>query len=319
MIIRSIVLACALAVSTPAVAADLAGTWAVKSGATTLYRFEVSHTAEGWSAIWERPQSMRTNGETFDRIAGPVIRRVASKVVADGDALDLTFDDPTPGNVADVFRIQTIDDTHAEASYPSLEAFGLHVDPEILVRESSQAPLGGWDTDTAYAAPLYRPTNTEMTAIFDADQKSRKNWPPKDMKVQDDQDRERRVRTGELLDQGALHSGEDFYHAAFVYQHGDKTDDYLKAHILAMVAVAKGKPDAKWIAAATLDRYLNTIGQPQVFGTQYHSPKGAPMTQEPYDRALVTDSLREAMGVPPIAKQDEQLKQLSGTSPAPKP
>ncbi len=26
---------------------------------------------------------------------------------------------------------------------------------------------------------------------------------------------------------------------------------------------------ARWIAAATLDRYLQTIGQPQVFGTQY--------------------------------------------------
>lgn len=319
MTIRSIVLACALAASTPAVAADMSGTWAVKSCGTTIYRFEVSLTAQGWSAIWERPQSMRTNGEAFDRIAGPVIRRVASKVVADGDALDLTFDDPTPGSVADVFRIQTIDDTHAKASYPTLEALGLQVDPEILVRESSQAPLGSWDTDIAYAAPLYRPTNTEMTAIFDADQKSRKNWPPKDMKAQNDQDRERRDRTGGLLEQGALHSGEDFYHAAFVYQHGDKTDDYLKAHILAMVAVARGEPDAKWIAAATLDRYLNTIGQPQVFGTQYHSTKGAPLTQQPYDRALITDSVRLVMGVPPIAKQDEQLKQWGGTPPAPKP
>ena len=319
MIIRAIALACALTVSTPAMAADVSGTWAVKSGGATIYRLEIAKTAQGWSATWERPQTMRTNGETFDHIAGPVVRRVASKVVVDGDALDLSFDDPMPGSITDVFRVQAIDDGHAEASYPALEAFGMFVDPEILVRETSSAPLGGWDADTAYAAPFYRPTNAEMTAIFDADQLSRKTWPPKDMKAQDDQDRQRRVRTGELLDQGALHSGDDFYHAAFVYQHGDKPDDFLKAHILAMVAVGKGRPDGKWIAAATLDRYLQNIGRSQVFGTQYFIPNGGTVTQEPYDRALMSDALRTAMGVPPIAKQTEELKSFGGTPPAPKP
>jgi hypothetical protein len=36
-----------------------------------------------------------------------------------------------------------------------------------------------------------------------------------------------------------------------------------------MVAVAKGHPNSRWIAAATLDRYLMAAGQSQVFGTQY--------------------------------------------------
>jgi len=319
MIIRLMAMACALAVCTPASAADLSGIWAVKSGGTTIYRLEIVKTAQGWSGTWERPQAMRTNGETFDHLAGPVVRRAASKIVADGDGLDLTFADPTPGNIDDVFRIQAIDDSHAKATYPALEAFGMHVDPEILVRDASHAPLGDWDADAVYAAPLYRPTNAEMTAIFDADQQSRKTWPPKDMKTQDDQDRQRRVRTGELLDQGALHSGDDFYHAAFVYQHGDKPDDFLKAHILAMVAVSKGKPDAKWIAAATLDRYLQTIGRPQVFGTQYSIPNGGKVTQEPYDRALMSDALRSVMGVQSLAKQGEQLKSFGGPPPATKP
>jgi hypothetical protein len=318
MLIRYIALACALVVSTPTMAADLSGAWAVKSGGTTIYRFEIAKTAQGWSGTWERPQTMQTNGEAFDHLAGPIVRRVASKAIADGDSLDLTFEDPRPGAIDDVFRIQTIDATHAKASFPTLEAFGMQVDPEILVRESSNAPLGGWDTDASYPAPLYRPTNAEMTAIFDADQQSRANWPPKDMTAQEDQDQQRRARTGELLDQGALHSGDDFYHAAFVYQHGDKPDDFLKAHILAMVAVSKGKPDAKWIAAATLDRYLQNIGRPQVFGTQYFIPKGGKVTQEPYNRALMSDALRAVMGVPSMAKQDERLKSF-GTPPPAKP
>ncbi len=319
MMIRAMVLACALAVSVPASAADLSGTWALKSAGTTLYRFEIAKTAQGWSGTWERPQTMQTNGETFDHLTGPVVRRVASKIVAENDGLALTFDDPRPGSIDDVFHIQVIDATHAEVSFPTLAAFGMPADPEILVRDSSSAPLGGWDVDASYPAPLHRPTNAEMTAIYEADQQARKGGMVKDMQALSDEDGKRRTRTGELLAQGALHSGDDFFHAAFIYQHGDKTDDYLKAHILATIAIAKGKPDAKWIAAATLDRYLNTIGQPQVFGTQYHSAKGEPMTQEPYNRALLSDALRAVMGVPPIAKQDEQLKSLGGTPPAQKP
>jgi hypothetical protein len=79
----------------------------------------------------------------------------------------------------------------------------------------------------------------------------------------------RRQRASQLLNQGVLQTGEDFYDAAFIFQHGNKAEDYLLAHVLAMLAVSKGDPHGRWIAAATLDRYLQAIGQPQVFGTQY--------------------------------------------------
>jgi hypothetical protein len=99
-------------------------------------------------------------------------------------------------------------------------------------------------------------------------------------------DAARREQTRRLLEAGALHSGEDYRHAAFVFQHGDSPADYLLAHALAMVAVTKGEATAIWIAAATLDRYLQTIGQKQIFGTQFltHSQNGREVwTQEPYD------------------------------------
>ena len=79
----------------------------------------------------------------------------------------------------------------------------------------------------------------------------------------------RRQRASQLLNQGVLQTGEDFHDAAFIFQHGDKADDYLLAHVLAMMAVSKGDPRGRWLAAATLDRYLQMIGQPQVFGTQF--------------------------------------------------
>ncbi len=83
------------------------------------------------------------------------------------------------------------------------------------------------------------------------------------------------------------------------------------AHTFAVIAAARGRPDAAWIAAATLDRYLHSIGQKQVYGTQYSLPKGQPPTQEPYDRVLVSDPLRMALGVPPVAAQEQQRAQMA--------
>lgn len=100
-----------------------------------------------------------------------------------------------------------------------------------------------------------------------------------------------------------------------MFQHGDLPDDYLKAHALAVVAAARGKSEAAWIAAATLDRYLQHIGQPQIYGTQYLRHGDSEWTQEPYRRDLLSDPLREATGVPPISKQEDRLKDMAGNVP----
>jgi hypothetical protein len=75
-----------------------------------------------------------------------------------------------------------------------------------------------------------------------------------------------------------------------------------------MVAVSKGEATAIWIAAATLDRYLQHINQKQVFGTQFSIDPQHKWTQEPYDRDLVSDAFRQQLGVPPQSVQAEQLK-----------
>jgi hypothetical protein len=157
------------------------------------------------------------------------------------------------------------------------------------------------------AAPI---SNAEMKAIFDADQGERKAGPI-DWKALAAADETRRARTRELLAAGKLNTADDFWEAAFVFQHGETADSYLLAHILAMVSVAKGKPEAIWISAVTLDRYLLTIGQKQVLGTQYSrpDPKGI-WTQEPYDRKLISDALRQQLKVGTLAQQDATLKQF---------
>jgi hypothetical protein len=106
-----------------------------------------------------------------------------------------------------------------------------------------------------------------------------------------------------------------FQRAAYVFQHGDTPDDYLLAHTLAMVAVARGQSGAVWIASATLDRYLNSIHQPQIYGTQFRTKPNEPATQEPYNRTLISDALRRQLRVPSQAVQEEQRKRYDAERP----
>jgi len=140
---------------------------------------------------------------------------------------------------------------------------------------------------------------TTIKQLFDADQNDRRgamSMTPEQWKKISERDAERRREAHKLLDSGALKTGEDFEDASFIFQHGDTPQDYLLAHILAMAAMEKGDAQARWIAAATLDRYLQAVKQPQVFGTQYKwtemKPKPHGATQEPYDKTVVSDVLR---------------------------
>ena len=82
-------------------------------------------------------------------------------------------------------------------------------------------------------------------------------------------DEARRKRVRAMLEAGTLGTGADYRETSFIFQHSSEPDDYRMAHILATAALAKGDQESRWISAATLDRYLQHIGQSQVFGTQY--------------------------------------------------
>ncbi len=152
-------------------------------------------------------------------------------------------------------------------------------------------------------------SNPELAQIYEDDQKPR-HADSIDWNAVNVADEERRIRVRALLKDNKLQTGEDFERAAFIFQHSHESDDYLLAHTLAMVAVARGQPSAIWIAAATLDRYLQSAGKPQIFGTQYQTMDEQPATQEPYNRSLIADALRSALKVPPIAAQEERRKQI---------
>ncbi len=160
--------------------------------------------------------------------------------------------------------------------------------------------------------------NPEMAAMFQADQAQRMT-DIEDHEAAFAADTQRRVRTRELLASGALVTAADFFGAAFVFQHGNEPRDYLLAHVLAVRAAALGHKDAEWIAAATLDRYLQSIGQPQVYGTQYRFPEEGGVSMEPYDRALLDDAFRKASRVGDLAAQERKLEELKAAVAASQP
>ncbi len=170
-------------------------------------------------------------------------------------------------------------------------------------------PVAG--TGQTFQPPPSPDDNARLTALFDADQHDR--MPPAGQAIDWSKvgpaDEARQAEVRKMLDTGAVKTGTDYYHAAFVYQHGDTSKDYLLAHTLAMTAMAKGRADAGWIAAATLDRYLQNVGQSQVYGTQFEFKPGHSTSQEPYDRALIGDAQRRATSVPVLSEQEAQRRE----------
>ena len=150
-------------------------------------------------------------------------------------------------------------------------------------------------------------------------------------------DEERRAAAKAILAKESAPTGEEMYYAAFIFQHGQASDDYLLAHIFATEAVVLGYTKAKWISAATLDRYLQSVGQKQVFGTQYLAEKyayyrqhrdspdlkeklksiGDEQTLEPYNEELIPDTVRATFCVPPLAAQQQYIEDSrAGKTPA---
>lgn len=152
--------------------------------------------------------------------------------------------------------------------------------------------------------------NAEVAAMFAADQSQRME-DTLDSESAARADEQRRMRTRELFEAGELMTGTDYFGAAFIFQHGNEPRDYLLAHVLAVRAAALGHKDAEWIAAATLDRYLQSIGQPQIYGTQYRFPNEGGVTMEPYDRTLLVDALRKASSAGDLAAQERNLAEYA--------
>ena len=154
--------------------------------------------------------------------------------------------------------------------------------------------------------------NEELARLYQEDQSDRqpKDGKPIDWKVVEPRDKEREKRVKELYSTNQLRTGADYYHVAMVLQHASAAEDYLLAHELCVVAISKGDERAKWLAAASEDRFLMQIGRPQRFATQFRSVGNSPMRLYETDQG-VTDELRRVLNVPTLAQAKEREARMN--------
>jgi len=267
-----------------------AGTWATKLAGRYLLVLRLNHINSDGNVIegtLDRPghiqiAAAKTPGSpsVFSQIGDGVRHDKITASRLDGSILHLTVQNASDPSDQDKFNC-VLKDGHMEMQFEELPP-GIVLDAFIFLRAPNSATVAtDWDYGKEYNLDVHNQPNpdtqdqpnAEMKAIFEEDQRVR--------------------QPGQQIDWSVV-------------------NDYLLAHTLAMVAVSKGDASAIWIACATLDRYLVDIKQKQIFGTQYNrtTPAGGSQTtwtQEPYDRTLISDALRQQLGVP---SQDAQAKQL---------
>ncbi len=164
-----------------------------------------------------------------------------------------------------------------------------------------------------------RHVNAELLYAFEDDQAERESleskpqseWPMLlDRITRHDVSRRHLVQL--MLERKLVRSADDYYHAAMIMQHGRDSTDYAAARRLAHRAVEL-RPwfaDARWLYAAATDRYLQSTGKPQIFGTQY-GKKGTEWTLEPFDPKASTDAERARWRVPSLRERLDFIANLN--------
>ena len=300
------------------------GQWTLQLGKRTLFLLALEPSSGQPGPITgslSRPVHFATaDGVSFSNVEGPTeVDRIVSSQW-EGSTLLFTTQKPYDPSDKTAYRLTVKDEDDVQ-----LRIEGIPLPPLTLVRSKGSASVSDdWHSGQRYFPDDDVPSNPEMKKIFDEDQRVRQAYLAIDWPSVNKSDAIRRTETRKLLAAGALRSGEDFTWAAFIFQHGSGPGDFLLAHTLATIAIRRGYGDATWIAAATLDRYLQSIKQPQIYGTQFLTPPdGKAETQDPYNRTLISDTLRRQLGVPDLAAQELQRQQYESQrhidSKSPKP
>lgn len=153
--------------------------------------------------------------------------------------------------------------------------------------------------------------NLLLQELYQADQKDRE-------KVYDTaasvtglkkNDTKRRGMVGEMMSQGQVNTANDLYHAGVIFLHGEQSKDFLTAHRLSTLAAIMGHKPARWLTAASLDRFLVTMGQPQIYGTQFehNSEENRYQLRLPLDDSNVLSFEKRYLNVPAVMDRLVQL------------
>lgn len=92
-----------------------------------------------------------------------------------------------------------------------------------------------------------------------------------------------------------------------IFQHGNDSTDYGKAVKFMKQAIKLDSTINKWLLAATIDRYLLSKQEPQIYGTQYHKMGDEPWKLAKIDTTIITDKERIEYGVETLSEQKQKV------------
>ena len=153
--LRKIILALVLLFApVSAYADDLEGAWALRIDGTNIFRFDLREISDGvWRGTWTRPDTFRSNGAVFTQARGQEELDSMAGLDNSGE-VELSFDDPRPGAVPDIFRFRLVGEGQVAMTY-----VGTDLAPYPLVRVAEGAALGPfadgriYDRDNAQTIP----------------------------------------------------------------------------------------------------------------------------------------------------------------------
>lgn len=152
--------------------------------------------------------------------------------------------------------------------------------------------------------------NVELQRMYDEDQRSRMNNNI-DWSVLINQDKEREKRVYEMINQGLIITGKDYYNSAMIFQHGSDTIASTMAVKHMRKAIELDPSMNKWLLAAAIDRDLMRRHKPQIYGTQYIKNNGEKWKRYTIDTTQVTDEERRYYNVETLADQREKERVLN--------
>ncbi|WP_444897161.1 hypothetical protein [Microbulbifer sp. SSSA005] len=156
--------------------------------------------------------------------------------------------------------------------------------------------------------------NKLLTDLFTQDQSAR-IAPHRDIDWEslNHEDKTRRIKVLKMLENGHIRTSKDYYHAALIFQHGNKSEDIRLAHALATIAatLAEDKNKANWLKAATWDRLMMNLGRPQWYGTQFVKDDSGNWSLYNIDSDIVSDQQRIDWSVRTLEESKAMEKSLN--------
>lgn len=153
--------------------------------------------------------------------------------------------------------------------------------------------------------------NLRVEELHLADQKDREKVysSAKEVAALKERDAARRKEILELMSRGEVNTQNDLYRAAVVFLHGVEPKEFLTSHRLAVISSIQGHRAARWLAAASLDRFLMSIGLPQTYGTQFehNEDENRYQLRLPIDDSAVLHFEKRFFGVPSVMERLAQL------------